>query len=110
MRNRIPFSSKKLRPPRKKPDNPFGYFLVIALIVTSLYVIFSQKTDDSESFQNAKEVPISTVQKQYQAEQLIDILALTLASFDNCWGLIQFLFVLPQSLGRDITGTYFEVL
>ena len=73
MRNRIPFSSKKLRPPRKKPDNPFGYFLVIALIVTSLYVIFSQKTDDSESFQNAKEVPISTVQKQYQAEQLRSI-------------------------------------
>ena len=63
MRNRIP--PKKLRPTRKKPTSPWGYLLVIALIVTSLYVIFNQDVN-GESFKHLEETPISTIQKQYQ--------------------------------------------
>jgi len=62
----------KLRPMRKKPNNSFGYFLVISLIVVSVYVIFTQDSE-SQSFKNATEVPISTVQKQYQEEKIKSI-------------------------------------
>lgn len=62
----------KLRPNAKRQSNPFGYFLIIVLIVTSVYVIFNQ--DQSvNSFKNAKEVPISTVQKQYRDGELQSI-------------------------------------
>lgn len=63
---------QKLRPIRKKQNNPFGYFLVIALIGVSAYVILNQDTGE-ESFQNAKEVPISTVQKQYKNNEIQEI-------------------------------------
>ncbi len=70
MRNRT--SPNKLRPTRKKPNSPFGYFLVVILIATSLYVIFNQEPE-GESFKNAKEIPISQVQKQYAEGQIKSI-------------------------------------
>lgn len=69
MQNKIPLGDKKLRPVRKNTNNSFGYLLVLTLVVTSLYVIFNQE-QSTESFKGAKEVAISEVQKQYQANEI----------------------------------------